>query len=51
MANIVPWTQWKPYRFFPWVEWRAVAGELETMPGVPIDSGTVWTERRWRMSR
>ena len=48
MAKIVPWTEWKPYRLFPWIEWRTVAGELDTMPGVPVDIGTVWTERRWK---
>ncbi len=48
MATVVPWSDWKPYRFFPWVEWRTVAAELDSMPGLPIDVGTVWTQRRWR---
>jgi hypothetical protein len=48
MANLVPWTDWKPYRFFPWVEYRVVAAELESCPGVPVDISAVWTERRWR---
>jgi hypothetical protein len=48
MANLVPWTDWKPYRFFPWIEYCVVAAELESCPGVPVDTSAVWTERRWR---
>ena len=48
MATVRPWSNWKPYRFFPWVEWRTVALELDTCPGVPVNISSVWTERRWR---
>lgn len=48
MAKLVAWTEWKPYRLFPWLEWRTVALELSTCPGVPVASEAVWTQRRWR---
>jgi hypothetical protein len=51
MASLVPWTDWKPYLLFPWLERRTVALELDSCPGVPVDASTVWTERRWRKRR
>lgn len=48
MAHTVPWTRWTPYRWFPWVEWRLIAVELDSCPGVPLDAGLMWVERRWR---
>ena len=47
MSIIRQWTDWKPYRLSPVVEWRIVAAELESCPGVPIDGSAVWVERRW----
>lgn len=48
MAYKQPITDWKPYRFFPWIEWRHVFLSLSSAPGVPVDIMAFWTERRCR---
>lgn len=48
MAFKQPITDWKPYRFFPWIEWRRVYLSLSSAPGVPVDIMAFWTERSRR---
>jgi hypothetical protein len=50
MAYKQPITDWKTYRFFPWLEWRRVFLSLSSAPGVPIDIMAFWTERRFNRS-
>jgi len=38
--------EWRPYRFFPWVEWRSWEAIGQT--GAPL--GIYGIERRWRKS-
>lgn len=48
MAHVRQLTEWKPLRFFPWVERRLVGAFLDTAPSIPLDLVPFWHQYRWR---
>jgi hypothetical protein len=48
MANIRQVTEWKPFKFFPWVEVRQLGAFLDTDPRIPLGLVPFWNEYRWR---
>lgn len=48
MAHTRVVQEWKPLRFFPWVEVRIVGAFLDTAPSIPLDLVPFWSEYRWR---
>ena len=48
MAHTRVMRDWKPLRFFPWIETRKLRAFLDTNPNVPLDLVPPWTEWRFR---
>lgn len=48
MAHVQVVQDWRPLRFFPWVERRQLGAFSDVLPGVPLGLVPFWNEYRWR---